>query len=452
MSGDCTSCSGTPKALLQSDLVNTSVGQAKYSGGCGRYFNIMGDCRNAGFDWPQNGEYSPVNYVNQSSSCVVCTSSPGCDCSCLGGQQTGYSCGIVRNEFKGHTGSCALKFASSAKSDYQLTGIQTSDDPTTMWSNFDKKTFTCPPLRPYDPSVVKGVMDLCVNQPYNILQDKWKQGGECWNWVIQGSGNQNITAPVLSGALSRFSELYGGVDLSSYNSENSSSISYLNGVLSACHSNPSACEPYLNGLCKKHSIKDPRPLTRGDITKASSNSVGNVNNKNIVSACACHLPADQYATHAKIGIDENSTSSCDPLCKLPGAIPKQICSGGNCRPSVCQQNICVIDNVSVGITGSQVGNVDFSILCGGCDTKSGGCLCLFENSNVIAQSSKVGGVNFSMNCGGNCAIVDPKTGKQTKIQCPGKSDVGSLLSDYSVEIGFGVVIAGLLAVTAFSSE
>ena len=446
----CKDCNGSPKKLQLSDLISTQIGEPYYAGGCGRGKYATLDCISQGFEWPQNGEFAlglsntgPAN----APTCVVCYDQPGCDCSCSTNKSNtpGFVCGVVRQSFKGHIGSCALKFASSMPNS-SLTGIQQSDPASGMWNNFDASTYTCPQIRPYDPSVVGGVMDLCVNQNYTILKDKWKKGGECWNWVIQGSANQQITGPVLSGTLERFLELYGGVDLSVYEGQaNKDSTDFLSGVLSACQANPAACEPYLNALCRVHSKKNPKPMTRNDVFRASSTL--NTNNSNIVSACGCHLPPDEYSTQATLGIDEKSTNACDPICKLPGAIPKQNCSSGVCTPATCSQNVCVIDNVSVNSVNSNIGNINFEVVCGGCDSKNGGCLCLFQNSNVFSQASSIGNIDFSVKCGGNCAIIDPKTGKQTKVQCPSKptdSGIVDMLWDWRIEIGLGLGVVIVL--------
>jgi hypothetical protein len=119
--------------------------------------------------------------------------------------------------------------------------------------------------------------------------------------------------------------------------------------------------------------------------------------------CGCHLPQNDYK-FSGWGIP----SSCDPLCLYQNTVQ-------NATYQPCKSTSCIIDNVTVDIINSQVGNgINFGQVCGSCGG-SGVCECWLSGININDVNSIInGGINLSQSCNNNCFYVpegqDPRTG------------------------------------------
>jgi len=416
--GLCTcSCGHRPEKYTNPDLVTLNIGDRKQSPkGCGpsiggRQGGSCYDwCMDKGFKWPSNGEY---DWGGQGDGCKLCSFDYGCNCSGKFGccDLGGSKCTVKRTGYNGHPGACCLLGGTR-----QLTGIKYTDT-SVDWSDIDDDTYTCnskiysPYQKDSTVNCATEVSKICSGQDA-ATWNEWdpKQNGLCVAWVnAAGSAHYSEATDVLQNSLQEFANASKTIDQpGSVAAQN-----YVGNVLEQCAKYPGACDSQLKQLCST--------LTRDDVLDAYDGMANNQNNWNIVAACGCHLPDDQYTEYGQFGIDEKYYDSCDPLCKLNPAIPKATCDaeGKNCQPWPCEQTICIIDDVTVDVMNSNVpGGVNFNITCGGCDNSTGGCLCVFSDMTVFTEASHVGSIDFNMNCGGQCAVADPKRpGAYTNINC-----------------------------------
>jgi hypothetical protein len=142
-----------------------------------------------------------------------------------------------------------------------------------------------------------------------------------------------------------------------------------------CCPYPGLCEGGLNQVCASH-----------DTTRISLNT-------SLLQWCGCHLPQEEYQPYSdKFGIRQE----CVPICNRSDVLPLVGPSGENIR---CESNVCLIDNVSVNIINSTVGNgISFDQICGSCP--SGSCSCVVSDTTVNIINSSIGGavVPVLQNC------------------------------------------------------
>ena len=411
--GKCQS-SHYPHKYSNPELVNLNIGErAQSPSGCtpcigGNQWGSGEDrCRHKGFSWPNNGEYEWGGLGEH--DCNYCTADEGCDCH-GGGGIAGCKCTVKRAAFNGNLGACCLLGGTR-----QLTSVKLNYPMD--WKYFKGDYYTCNSkiFNPYQQDSVVNcaaeVLKVCSDQD-QATWDQWdaKKKGACVDWVNEaGTAHYSEAAAVLQGSLQTFANKYKTADQPT----DVHAQAYLGNILAQCAKYPAACDAQMKQLCSA--------MTRNDVLNAYDGLINNQNNWNIVAACGCHLPDDQYTEYGKFGIDEKYYDSCDPLCKLNPAIPKATCDGEgkNCQPWPCEQTICIIDNVTVDVMNSDIkGGINFNITCGGCDKKAGGCLCVFSDITVFSEASRVGSIDFNMHCGGQCAVADPnRPGAYTKVNC-----------------------------------
>lgn len=140
--------------------------------------------------------------------------------------------------------------------------------------------------------------------------------------------------------------------------------------------------------------------------------IGNDTTGNLGKLCACYLQPEQYYLPGVI------PKECDSLCSLAGTtggIP--LYQWGNTGiPTIktCEQTTCVIDNVTLQYANTVSGNMNWSQVCGKCDSTSGaGCTCVINGINVDSVDSNIPGVNINQECGtfatANGGIAPPVT-------------------------------------------
>lgn len=157
-----------------------------------------------------------------------------------------------------------------------------------------------------------------------------------------------------------------------------------------CCPYPGLCQGGLNDVCSSH-----------DTTRISLNT-------SLLQWCGCHLPDSEYQPYSdKFGIRQE----CTPICNRADVIPLTTINGDNVK---CLSNVCLIDDVSVNIINSTVGNgIEFNQVCGGCEP--GTCECVVSDTTVSIINSSVGGtiIPITQNCGSiscnqtNIALTGP---------------------------------------------
>lgn len=163
------------------------------------------------------------------------------------------------------------------------------------------------------------------------------------------------------------------------------------------------CCPY-SGLCQ-----DGLDLVCADKTAQRISF-----NPAIAQWCGCHLPAGEYESYST---QFNIPPQCTPMCNRSGTIP---ISGINADPIRCTQNICLIDNVTVNLVNSQIGNgIQFDQMCDNCP--GGQCSCIISNATVDVENSTIAGnlVPIGEGCGTlTCTQVNPGSTGPSSITVP----------------------------------
>lgn len=131
--------------------------------------------------------------------------------------------------------------------------------------------------------------------------------------------------------------------------------------------------------------------------------------------CGCHLNTEEYQSYS---VKYNIPPQCSPMCNRGGTIP---IVNGNGDVVNCTQRVCLIDDITLNIVGSQVGGgVNFDQVCAGCT--GGVCSCIVSDNVVDINNSIIGGNVLPINqgCGTlTCTQTNPGvTGPQTiPISC-----------------------------------
>lgn len=121
-----------------------------------------------------------------------------------------------------------------------------------------------------------------------------------------------------------------------------------------------------------------------------------------------------------------SNIACYPLCHLTDTIQVVDQDG---HPLQCNNQVCVIDGVSISVAESKVGNVNFNTICPGC---TGNCSCIINDVNVTGVN-----VNINQYCGPNTSCYTTRDGVVVEVPCT----VGSWLN-----IRLGVLILIIIVV------
>lgn len=188
---------------------------------------------------------------------------------------------------------------------------------------------------------------------------------------------------------------------------------FQNTLLSLCVNPtlPGICTQFLNQYCSQ-------------FTRDEAN-----NSPVLIDFCGCYVPPDQTYLQYTLGSPEcnegvsgctsgctagntgcTGQPACDPLCHR--AMTSQKANNETGFIITCPQTICVIDDVTINVTESEVpGGINFNSVCSGCGGPSGGdgCLCIVSGVNISATMSQIGiGVNFNQFCGPDsvCLVED----------------------------------------------
>lgn len=197
-----------------------------------------------------------------------------------------------------------------------------------------------------------------------------------------------------------------------------------------CTTAPGICQQGLNTICSN--------TTTDELLR----------NQALVPWCGCYMPNDQYQTYVDL---YQASKECTPTCARQGNIP--IVSADGRQTVLCNQSICIIDDVTITLENSNVGgSINFSQFCGGCSGPVSGvnnslnttsnndpnntgsqntssCLCIISDNTIDTASSSIGGgIDLNEDCGSNTQCFkqnpDPSNGlpDQLPINCNGPAD------------------------------
>lgn len=137
-------------------------------------------------------------------------------------------------------------------------------------------------------------------------------------------------------------------------------------------------------------------------------------NPSLAAWCGCNLPLEEYEQYSVLF---NIPPQCAPICNRSGVIP-QVGNGG--VPILCEQNICLIDGVTINLINSQIaGGINFNQICSGCQGSQ--CSCIVSDTTIDIQNSTIGGnfVPVAEGCGSStCYQTNTTTIGPNRIPVP----------------------------------
>jgi hypothetical protein len=374
---------------------------------------------------------------------------PLCYCNAAAQWYTGTKCKITRVGYKSDPSSCCL--VAMSQNTGLATGTPNNRDPALFnWNNVRAggggQSFECNPnlidTCDANASIIAG---YCSDFNRHGTRLAWEPGqpgngandysrGYCANYVnAMNVTNKGAAQTVVSAAADYM--MTAGL-FSAYPQTTSNLLQFCNSM--------GSCDTQLSAMCSAYTRDDVANAYKKylELTAINPNDPNAIPYKNIYQACGCHLPSSQYATWNNLGVDEVNVA-CDPICMLPNVIPQY----NNGTRGTCNQNLCVLDNISVDIVNSQTGNINFNTVCGNCtaggNANSGSgssCRCVFSNINVFQSGSSVGNIDFSQNCG-SCSMPDPNNpGSFINIDCKNGMPSGNV-----VESGWSKIIKWIKA-------
>lgn len=131
-------------------------------------------------------------------------------------------------------------------------------------------------------------------------------------------------------------------------------------------------------------------------------------NPTIANFCGCYLNSAEYIKYVN---DYQVDKECTPMCNRLTTIP--IISGDN-QPVRCNQSSCIIDDITINIISSNIGQsgIGISQVCGNCsgnnNNSTGSCNCIISSDVIDAVNANIGGINISEQCSSSiCSIPNP---------------------------------------------
>lgn len=195
-------------------------------------------------------------------------------------------------------------------------------------------------------------------------------------------------------------------------------------LLETCRKLPGVCDTALiNRVCD-----NPKGL---DVDTLRAEIAGNRTRLNF---CGCFAPSP---SDVRLQL---SNSACDPLCARITTVPRMVTMGPLAGTAdLCNQDICVINDVSITATKSVVqGGVSFGQVCNNCST--GNCTCVISGVNISGILSDLGVPNmFSSICGSGstCLQGDPlnPTAPPTLVPCESVVNINTanIVADYDTQ-------------------
>lgn len=180
---------------------------------------------------------------------------------------------------------------------------------------------------------------------------------------------------------------------------------------SSCIRLPGVCDKALTAFCK--TTPTTPKCNNCDCGPDCSTREGIAANAGLTNFCGCYAPLPSVP-QSKSVIEKNP--QCDPLCTRIDTIKLDDGMGNNLD---CDNNTCVIDNVSIQAASSTIGGtVNFNQICNRCT--DGPCTCIISGVDLSETGNQVPQLQAEFNqlCGTNsqCLAIEPN-GVDTPIDC-----------------------------------
>ena len=440
-----------PTNVCSSNVGDTIDGShfCTYAGPAGNQ-NRIDYCNNmSDGEWDHNGDGSSCEY----DDCHDTTDFGGGCCSgCCGIAGRGVTC--TRNGFKADPSLCCWKdlacntsnadacfensshqrtcdpanrnLAGSACQDRVLSWCMGEDDATTAWQS--RWTANNVTITGADSATMQ-INQPCYKALYRNLYSNATSGTEnsaaClaqpgvgvpsvqgWEW------SQKLIRQVFSKYISQ------GGRVDAQEGDPGTNVQLNQMLYKICSLNPGLCQDSLRNYCSNVT------------TQTLINHIGTLD------WCGCNMPDEQYSTYTNL---YQVDPECTPMCNQSGVIP--IASESSTGGKVCQQSLCIIDNIAISLAQSRVGNggtgINFSQMCGSCgggstshsssslggvtvienQTSSQTCSCVLSNLTFGAVNSTIGSLNISQSCGdASCYRVETINGVEQNVPIPCHSE------------------------------
>lgn len=221
---------------------------------------------------------------------------------------------------------------------------------------------------------------------------------------INDTAGYNYDQNLMNQMISRY--LQDGGNLAA-NESSESNIKLNNMIYNICSKTPGLCQKSLFNYCANVT---PSNLER---------------NPDLLKWCGCYMAPDQYSKYTNL---YQISRECTPTCNIKGVIPLVTPDGNSIKE--CKQSTCIIDDTSINLVNSTVGEISINQLCNSCSQdQTQICNCTITGTNFTAINSKIeGGINISQNCTGKNSCYKEETdpfGKIINVQipCVGESDI-----------------------------
>jgi len=173
-----------------------------------------------------------------------------------------------------------------------------------------------------------------------------------------------------------------------------SNVAFNNVLFDICQTNPGLCAPSLQSYC------------------AQVTADYMINHIETLNWCGCYMDPSQYSKYTDL---YQINLECTPTCNQTGVIALQDDAGTSTK--VCQQSLCIIDDISIELVKSRVGNtgtgINFSQICSSCgggtaiigsetgltSSESSTCSCILSGNTIDSFNSSIGTININQSCG-----------------------------------------------------
>lgn len=236
--------------------------------------------------------------------------------------------------------------------------------------------------------------EYCSRDIGSTFYTKWNPGSVCSIGLVQNAlaGNNTTVDEIGYKFLNSYFAIHPLEE---------TSFAYQDRVLQICQETPLACSRYLREkLCVKK--------TREEISTTDY----------ALKFCGCQLPANQYETFSNsvAGISRE----CDVICVAP-SIVKSVDSQGEIVQ--CHSTICIIDDVSINLSNSEVGEINFATMCGGCSNSNTSCNCYIKDVDIKTIESSIGAINLRNECDGQLKCYKTVGDTQQEYNCNNGEDI-----------------------------
>jgi len=197
-----------------------------------------------------------------------------------------------------------------------------------------------------------------------------------------------------------------------------------------CQGIPGACDLYLNPFCT--------PLVPTTVAA----------NAGLLEFCGCYV-----AQSSPNPLNSKATTplppQCDPMCARLTVVPIFDTQNPG-QPLLCDRGVCVIDDISVTASMTQIGGgVNFEQVCPACysEGNTSGCECIVGSIDINSLLGSIGVTdNIEQFCGPNSICFESSSGAlDTQVSCSSVAGAGPIASyKFTISPWFIAIVVGVI--------